>query len=502
MYFQILSHACLLVKGSGKTLLFDPWLVGSAYWRSWWNYPPVPRSLWESLQPDFIAITHIHWDHFHGPSLRKFARETPILIPRGHALRMKKDLNAMGFLDVRELRHGETRELAPGFTFTSYQFYPFTDSGVVVECEGVKLFNANDAKFMGAPLDQILKRHPGIDFVFRSHSSANPRICFDFTDAPFRTRDEPERYLKDFANFARKVGARYAIPFASNHCYLHRETFHLNDTVITPLQVEEYCRARSPGYAGSPEVKVMVAGDSWQSDSGNPEIGFKLAQNAYFLQRERCLRAYAAEQSGSLEKSYALEARSEVSLAQFEGYFSRFLACLPWVLRRPFKGKPVTYVLTGRRTSRFWVDIYNRKIREVGPLEDALHPLQVHTSAYIFRRCMALGLFIHLGISKRVLFRSRREDAKRFWLLITLFDLYECEMLPLRRLLAPRFLSTWLPRWREVLLYAAILARKATGREFAMEDYLRTDARAEGEFDAGIKSLAMNLQAYGQIQES
>src|SRR5437879_3258888 len=106
MHFQILSHAGLLIKGSGKTLVFDPWLVGSAYWRSWWNYPPVPRSLWESLQPDFIALTHIHWDHFHGPSLRKFARETPILIPRGHALRMKRDLHAMGFPDVRELRHG------------------------------------------------------------------------------------------------------------------------------------------------------------------------------------------------------------------------------------------------------------------------------------------------------------------------------------------------------------------------------------------------------------
>ena len=62
MQFQILSHAGLLVQGSGKTLLFDPWLVGSTYWRSWWNYPPVERSLVDSLRPDFIYLTHIHWD--------------------------------------------------------------------------------------------------------------------------------------------------------------------------------------------------------------------------------------------------------------------------------------------------------------------------------------------------------------------------------------------------------------------------------------------------------
>src|SRR6185295_4916310 len=76
MLFQILSHAGLLVQGAGKTLVCDPWLVGSAYWRSWWNYPPVPRGLAESLRPDFIYLTHVHWDHFHGPTLRKFPRDT------------------------------------------------------------------------------------------------------------------------------------------------------------------------------------------------------------------------------------------------------------------------------------------------------------------------------------------------------------------------------------------------------------------------------------------
>src|SRR5690348_18027489 len=42
MRFRILGHACLEVTSNSKQLLCDPWLVGSAYWRSWWNYPPVP----------------------------------------------------------------------------------------------------------------------------------------------------------------------------------------------------------------------------------------------------------------------------------------------------------------------------------------------------------------------------------------------------------------------------------------------------------------------------
>ncbi|MDB5047030.1 MAG: Zn-dependent hydrolase of the beta-lactamase fold [Fibrobacteres bacterium] len=472
--FQILSHAGLLVKGAGKSLIFDPWLVGSSYWRSWWNFPPVSRELIESLRPDFLYLTHIHWDHFHGPSLRKFPLDTPIFIPKSPARRMKKDLLAMGFENVTEIRHGQTVELAPGLRLSSYQFYPFMDSAAVVECGGVTLFNANDAKFMGAPLDQILARHPRIDFVFRSHSSANERMCFDFMDEPARPREDSRRYLRDFADFVRKVGARYAIPFASNHCYLHRETFHLNDTITTPPQVEAYCRSRDMTH---PEVKAMVSGDAWSS-----QTGFAIAKGPHFTDRDRCLEAYAAGQSQVLEKFYALEARTDTSLAQVEGYFRRFIAVLPWVVRRAFKDRQVTCVLSGKRTSRFWIDIHRGVIREVAGVDDEANPLQIYTSAYVFRRCMAQDMFIHLGISKRVLFRSSKADAKYFRLLITLFNLYECEMLPAWKLLSPRFLAAWLPRWREVGLYMVILCRQALGRPFSMGDYLKGDpAGQEGE---------------------
>ncbi len=461
--FRILSHAGLLVTGAGKRLVFDPWINGSAYWRSWWNYPPVDPGLAASLRPDFIYLTHIHWDHFHGASLKKFPRETPIIIPRIPAPRMRRDLEALGFRDIRELRHGQSLRLAPGFKLTSYHFFPFHDSGAVVECEGTTLFNANDAKFMGAPLEQILRKHPRIDFVFRSHSSANERMCFDYFDAPLRDREETGRYLEDFAAFAAKVGARYAIPFASNHCYLHKETFHLNDSVVTPVQVQAYCHARG----GVPEVMVMVGGDTWSQ-----ETGFAIASGPWFRDRERCLARYAAAESQRLESFYALEANTDISLAQVEAYFRRFRAAIPGFALRLFRDRQITLVLSGRAIRRFWVDLARGVVREVAGVDDENHPLQIYTSAYIFRRCMALDLFLYLGISKRVLFRCRRADARWINLLLLLFNLYECGMLPARKMLAPAFLSAWVPRWREVALYGVILFRKALGRPFRLGDYL------------------------------
>src|SRR2546425_1182545 len=145
MFFQILSHASLLVRSGNKTLLTDPWLVGSCYWRSWWNFPPVSPELIENLQPDYIYITHIHWDHFHGPTLKRFSRRTPIFIPLERSRRAWRDLKAMGFTNVNEIPHAKTVTLNDDFKITSYQFSHWGDSAVVIQAAGVTLLDANDA---------------------------------------------------------------------------------------------------------------------------------------------------------------------------------------------------------------------------------------------------------------------------------------------------------------------------------------------------------------------
>ena len=149
----------MAIECGGKTLLTDPWLIGSCYWRSWWNYPPVDEDLIANFRPDAIYLTHIHWDHFHGPTLKKFDRNTVIVLPLERNRRVRRDLENIGFTNIIEIPHGNSYGLAPDFRLTSYQFSYWGDSALVVEADGVSLLNANDAKFMGAPLEQIIKRH-------------------------------------------------------------------------------------------------------------------------------------------------------------------------------------------------------------------------------------------------------------------------------------------------------------------------------------------------------
>jgi UDP-MurNAc hydroxylase len=477
MRFTILSHAGLEISGAGKSLVVDPWVVGSTYWRSWWNYPPVAPELVARLRPDLVYLTHIHWDHFQGASLKRFARSTPIVVPKGHFARMRRDLAAMGFDDVRELRHGESLRLADGFTITSYQFYPFLDSALVVECEGTTLLDANDAKFMGPPLEQILARHPRIDFVFRSHSSANGRICFDVVDDPARPLDDDAQYLASFASFVRRCGARYAVPFASNHCFLHRDTFDLNHTVKTPMQVEEYFRAHR---IERPELRVMLTGDSWDAEAG---FAIDRATRGWLEDRERGLREYRERNRAKLEAFYAEEARTRVPMRLVERYFREFRAALPWPARRAFKDLPIHFVLAaGERRTVVRVDLWRGAVAELPEAEYApgAEPFEVHTSAFVFKRCVALKLFGHLAISKRVRFRSTRRLFPRMKLLELLLALFEVEILPLRNALRWRVLETTALRWRELLLYARIAKDLALGRPFSQERYI-----GAAPFDAG-----------------
>jgi len=466
MKFQIISHAGLLVRAFGVNLLFDPWILGSVYWRSWWNYPPVSPALIASLKPDFIYLTHIHWDHFQGPSLRSFSKSTTILVPRGPTEKMKRDLNRMGFLDVKEINHGESLLLASGFQLTSYQLGHFlVDSAVVLEGEGVTLLNINDGKFMGGPLQQILKRHPKIDFVFCSHSSANSRLCFEMMGDGSRPVDDPRTYVEWFSNLTRATGARYAIPFASNHCYLHKDVYHFNPFVTTPQMVKNYF---DQNLIVSPVVQVMVSGDSWSSESG-----FEIAETDYFENREERLAEYQKSKEAKLEKFYQLEERALISVEEVERFFLKLFRATPLVLRVCLKGQRFTFVLTaGDRRFIYEADFYRQEVRELDRLSDEENSIQIHTSVHIMKHCMAVNLFGHLGISKRVKFRVEPKRKKYLDLLIHILGMYEYEFLPLRNCFRWRFIRSWGLRWREVVLYLNIIVGLIFGRRFDMKRYL------------------------------
>lgn len=465
MKFQILSHAGLMVEHNGVQLLCDPWLIGSTYWRSWWNYPPVSKDLIESLRPDYIYITHIHWDHFQSVSLKLFPKGTRFLCPKGHFSRIKRDLNQCGFHNVTELNHGQKVELGPDFHLTSYSFDLLCDSAVVLQNRQTTLLNLNDCKIMGRPLQHLLSRHDRPDFVFCSHSSANSRACFHVIDDDSYEPDDSQKYIERFYQFAATTRARYAVPFASNQCYLHPETFRFNDSSRTPVMVGDYWESHD---IRTPKLKVMVSGDSWSEQDG-----FEYTGEDWFTNRNDRLIEYQQQQAAKLRSFSEKEARAQVPLSMMQRFFQKFFRAIPYLVRRTFRNHPIVYVLkAGEQRTYYRVDIYNRTVTELDEVNDIDHPLQIHMAANIMRHSLAMNILAHIGISKRVQYRVTKAEkpyAERYKLLV---DLCEYEILPLRNMLRPRSILNWMRRWRELLLYAVLLKDKALTGELKIEKHL------------------------------
>lgn len=471
MEFQILSHAGLLVKNKpGKSLICDPWLIGSSYWRSWWNYPPVSKDLIDSLQPDLIYLTHIHWDHFHGDSLKRFPSNIPIIVPKGNYTRMKDDLYYLGYKNIIELKHGERFQIDAGFSITSYQFWMFLDSALLIECDGIKLLNLNDSKHMGLTLRQITRKHRPIDFVFRSHSSANERLSYDIIDEPETPVDNLDRYIKEFAQTAQATGARYAIPFASNHCHLHKDSFHFNRYIQHPQLVEAYFKKHG---IQTPQVKVMVSGDRWSA-----ETGFHISEKDWFTNRETLLEAYLQQQSESLQKFYKLEDQAVIEKQVVTEYFEQFSASLPFFIRRYFKHVQFTYVLSAGGAPKYIFNINVHKGRvEALPLhtvlDHAAYPIQIHTTAFIFLRGIEFRIFSHMCIGKRVFYKVTSKQRKYMEALNLAFNAYEYDLLPMRKLFTWRSVESWTMRWREIVLYILLVRDKLFYGKLDFEKYLK-----------------------------
>ena len=449
--FKVLSHAGLHVEHRGCSVVIDPWIVGSAYWRSWWNFPEADVDP-QSFRPNYLYLTHIHWDHFHGPSLRKFPRDTPVLVPRDRYDRMKRDLLSLDFTNVQEIPHGRAYRIADDFFLTPYLFGLFTDSAVVLSSGNATLLNANDCKIVGGPLTRLLQDHPKIDFVFRSHSSANARLCHEYLDSPNARLDDRERYMRSFCNFIKATGPRYAVPFASNHCHLHKDTLRFNDWIVSPIDVANYYDKYRQDHHLSTELKVMLPGSRWDEVRG-----FALADPTVFEDRSKVIAEYQQRNESKLTAYYAKEARTTLSNREMEAFFSPFFDKLGWLLRLPFRHRPVYLRSSSASGRQNWkVDVWRKTIAPCEDTEFEGGSMQVTYPAIVLKQCLAMNMFSHAGISKRAQYKADRHHMRLLLVFEHYLKMSEYDYLPLRTAFSRRSFKNWLDRLREVMLYAQV----------------------------------------------
>lgn len=458
MPLKILSHASIQVDYLNESLLVDPWLIGSCYWKSWWNYPPVEKNIINNLKPTAIYITHIHWDHWHGPTLKMFLDSNiQIITHKEPNERSIRDLKEFGFKNIKILKHGESFSIGE-IKITPYQFGLFlNDSALVIETPETNILNANDCKIAGSSLNQIKKKHGRFDFALRSHSSANDRICYEIENSE-KIFDDSKHYTRAFKLFMDNVKPKYAIPFASNHCHLHKDVFSFNNIINDPYKLK--CDIDDIGGLENSEIKVMMSGDKWSLDEG---FFINLSNKKYFDNKPVKLLEYQKNQLKNLESYYELESKTKINNRTLNA-FSKQLESIPKFFKRNLKKwRFGLHLFGGKKDYYYEVEPYLNLVREINDSDFHAMKAKIFMPAIVFNSAVNQNMFHHSGISKRNKYVFKDQYNLNKWNnLNDLLSKVELEVFPISIKYIYRLFLNYTLRWREVIVYfqAYVLTRK------------------------------------------
>jgi|GEM_PF-425863 len=260
---RLVAHACLEIVHDGFTLLTDPWLFGPAFLGSWIPYPP-PEIGPTPLRPDAIWISHEHSDHFHEPTLQRFDRSTPVLVPDFPNRRMVERLSALGFTDVRPMPFGARTELAPDLWLTTFEPGSYwNDAILLVEAGGARILNINDAGLNHRIASQV----GPVDILTSAFSwgASGYPLTWGHLDEPAKVaiiRKSNAGLIHMLKDATALYGARYLLPFAgyfalghpSHRDFVRVMERNTPDRIVTAFQ-------DVPGV----QVIDLLPGESWDT---------------------------------------------------------------------------------------------------------------------------------------------------------------------------------------------------------------------------------------------
>ena len=482
MHLTVIGHSCLRIKTRAGVILVDPWLFGSCYWRSWWHYPPSAPPDEEMLSPDFVYLTHHHFDHFHYPSMRRIDRSARVLIPRFGVDVMAGEVIGLGFDPPRELPHGQVINLGSGVRVGSFQ-YGFDDSAFVVADGDEVVVNLNDAKFRGLALGQITKRFGPPTIALKSHSFAQSYpVLYTADDPADLAMVDRDTYIEDFRRTMEFLRPYYAIPFGSMVGFLHPESRPVNRHMVTPPEVVTGINARG-GLAAS-TVVAMAPGDTWSF-----EQGFDLQETDWYADRDARLSELAAAAAPAIEARSRSEQGVKLQWPAFERYFGSFVAQCPRLIARRLAPERIVFrVPSDPVTPYWWVSFRDRAVgRSAHPPGDRAGVISAPEAILAEAIEHRIANLIHISMRIRIhLARDGTRSDLAFWGLLAVWEL---GYLPLRRCaFRPRFWVTAARRWREGIgIIRAWLSRDPVG-VLAEKSFACRDQRA------GAVSKSQHLQ--------
>ena len=455
------GHSCCEVRTTKSSFICDPWLYGSAYWRSWWNFPEPEKidnliDAWKSQENVYIYITHLHWDHFHGPTIRKIAKQIPqaqFFVPLTPETRIKDDLKAVlpKGKAIKELKHAKTTKINSEFEVTSFQSGPIAaDSAIAIKCKTL-ILNLNDSKIFKRSMKHLLSLIGQPSIVMRSHASANSRCCMKVTNGTISADKSKDDYSSEFTDSCYGTGAALAIPFASNMAHLHKETFRYNSILNFSDNVVDYYQDNKSRYPGMTCLQILPGEEFDLETQKLVKYNNNQRELLASTSKTKILSSYQDQKSKTLAKQYKLEDSARINEKAINKYFLSIMNQTPWIIRNLLKDHVCIEAISTKGNQFFKLNFSKKEIfneKNPTPGDKDIH---IKVNAYVLNDVCIQRHWNSLGVSKRLEIIQSKQNKTYMLLGIVCNSIESGGFISLRNAIKPRTLRVWISRRREII---------------------------------------------------
>ncbi|PCJ21431.1 MAG: hypothetical protein COB02_02240 [Candidatus Cloacimonadota bacterium] len=261
MLVKNIGHACLYIETQGLHIYTDLWfehtMMGVCR-----RFPDFGEIEFNLPHPDYVLLSHHHWDHIIIESLARLKKETQFIIP--HNPQIWHILNELGFKNITQLHAWQEYFIGSVKIIGTPSHVPFGELGFYIEDEKDAFLTLVDSVFRHEDILKINKISKGkLRFCFAPYQSYNEM------DVILRRDFMPDgRDLKKNAFYLKDLKVDLLIAYADGLYYPQSEYMNKRSFAYTPFDfIDEILEL-------NPKQKCSICNpfDEFYSNSGQLQI--------------------------------------------------------------------------------------------------------------------------------------------------------------------------------------------------------------------------------------
>jgi hypothetical protein len=250
----ICGHACLLVETTDNRILIDPVFSRSLADGAMELWPRRSLRFGSMPRPTILVITHAHFDHFDPPTLARFPRSLPVVVPDD--ARLIQQLRALGFAQIEVLQPWQPFRVGATVLEATPSEHAEPEFGLLIRDDTGSFWNMGDAEVRPWIGERLHAAYGPIDVATVKFQPGTPTgISYLRGLGPTFNKAEVFDSFEAACTCAPRLVIPYALGmrFRGRHAWYNRYAF--------PLSAEEAARLLQARLGAEGRATSVLPGD-------------------------------------------------------------------------------------------------------------------------------------------------------------------------------------------------------------------------------------------------